>query len=86
MTYITAHGNARSLTHGARPGIELVSSWILVEFITTGPHQELPFVLYFKFHRFKDMGNRLAVAKGKGGGSGMDREFGVSRCKLLHLE
>ena len=26
------------------------------------------------------------VAKGKEGGSGMDEEFGVSRCKLLHLE
>ena len=26
------------------------------------------------------------VAKGKVGGSGMDREFGVGRCKLLHLE
>ena len=25
------------------------------------------------------------VAKGKSGESGMDREFGVSRCKLLHL-
>ena len=26
------------------------------------------------------------VAKGEGEGSGMDREFGVSRRKLLHLE
>ena len=26
------------------------------------------------------------VAKGAVGGSRMDREFGVSRCKLLHLE
>ena len=26
------------------------------------------------------------VAKGERGGSGMDREFGVSRCRLLHLE
>ena len=26
------------------------------------------------------------VAKGEGGRNGMDREFGVSRCKLLHLE
>ena len=30
--------------------------------------------------------NRFVVAKGEGGGSGMDREFGASRCKLLHLE
>ena len=26
------------------------------------------------------------VAKGEDGGSGVDGEFGVSRCKLLHLE
>ena len=26
------------------------------------------------------------VAKGERGGSGMDGEFGVSRCELLHLE
>ena len=26
------------------------------------------------------------VASGEAGGSGMDEEFGVSRCKLLHLE
>ena len=26
------------------------------------------------------------VAKGEEGGSGMDEEFGVSRCKPLHLE
>ena len=32
------------------------------------------------------MENRLVVAKRAGGGSGMDREFEVSRCKLLHLE
>ena len=33
-----------------------------------------------------DMENRLAVAKGDGEGVEMDWEFGVSRCKLLHLE
>ena len=42
VTYTTAHGNAGSLTHGARPGIELVSSWILVRLITTEPQWELP--------------------------------------------
>ena len=30
--------------------------------------------------------NRLVVAKGEGGGSGMDGEFGVDRCKLFHLK
>ena len=32
------------------------------------------------------MENRLVVAKGKGGENGRDEEFGISRCKLLHLE
>ena len=33
-----------------------------------------------------DVENRFVVAKGKGDGSGMDGEFGVSRYKLLRLE
>ena len=32
-----------------------------------------------------DTERRLVVATGEGGGSGMDREFGVGGCKLLHL-
>ena len=32
-TYITAHSNVRSLTHWARPGIESVSSRMLVRFV-----------------------------------------------------
>ena len=31
-----------------------------------------------------ETGNRLVVDKGEGGGGGMEWEFGVSRCKLLH--
>ena len=30
--------------------------------------------------------NRLVVAKGVGNGGGMEREVGVSRCKLLYRE
>ena len=33
-----------------------------------------------------DIENRLVIAKGKGDGIGIDWEFGVNRCKLLHLE
>ena len=33
----------------------------------------------------QNMEDRLVFARGLGG-SGMDWEFGVSRCKLLHLE
>ena len=37
-TYTTAHlHHAGSLTHWARPGMELASSWILVGFITAEP-------------------------------------------------
>ena len=39
-----------------------------------------------QMHRFIDIENRLMVAKVDGGGSRMDREFGISRCKLFHLE
>ena len=34
VTYTTAHGNAGSLTHWTRPGIEPTSSWILGGFVT----------------------------------------------------
>ena len=37
-------------------------------------------------NRFMDIENGLVVAKGEGGRSGMDWEFGASRCQLLHLE
>ena len=40
-TYITAHGNARSLTHRARPGIEPEISHFLVRFVSAAPQQEL---------------------------------------------
>ena len=36
-----SHSNARSLTHGARPGIEPTSSWILVRFVIAEPQGEL---------------------------------------------
>ena len=34
-TCTTAHSNGGSLTHGAKPGIEPASSWILVIFVST---------------------------------------------------
>ena len=40
-TYTTAHGNARSLIHWARPGIEPTTSWFLVGFVSAVPWQEL---------------------------------------------
>ena len=50
VTYTTAHGNAESLSHWARPGIKPVSSWILVRFIFAEPRQELP--TYFSLFLF----------------------------------
>ena len=41
-TYTTAHGNAGSLTHWARPGIEPATSWFPVGFISAAPRRELP--------------------------------------------
>ena len=46
-TYTTAHSNARSLTHQTRPGIEFVSSWILVGFICAEPRWKLLSHLFF---------------------------------------
>ena len=40
MTYTTAHGNAGSLTHGARPGIGPATSRFLVRFISAVPWWE----------------------------------------------
>ena len=40
----------------------------------------------YKKETDSDTENRPVVAKREGGGSGVDGEFGVSRCKLLHLE
>ena len=39
-SYTTAHGNAGSLTHWLRPGIEPATSWMLVAFVTAEPWQE----------------------------------------------
>ena len=51
VTYTTAHGNIRSVTHWARPGIEPAYSLVLVRFDTAEPQQELQsycsFDLYF---------------------------------------
>ena len=41
LTYATAGGNAKSLTHCMRPGVEFESSWILVRFLPAEPQWEL---------------------------------------------
>ena len=42
VTYTTVHGNAGSLTHWARPGIEPTCLWILVGLLITEWQLELP--------------------------------------------
>ena len=41
-TYTTARGNAGSLTHWVRPGMEPPTSWFLVWFVSAAPWWELP--------------------------------------------
>ena len=41
VTYTTAHGNARSLTHWAWPGIEPVTSWFLIRVVSAASQREL---------------------------------------------
>ena len=48
-TYTKAQSNVGSLSHWARPGIEPMSSWILVEVVTTEPWQELQFSFVYSF-------------------------------------
>ena len=51
--------------------------------------QKEPLLVEFQWRvseRLTDIETRLAVAKEERGGSGMDGEFGVRRCKLLYLE
>ena len=43
-------------------------------------------ILSTKQKHLMDMESRLIVAGGEGGRSGMDREFGVSRCKLFRKD
>ena len=42
VTYTTAYGNARSLTHWEMLGIELATLWFLVGFVSIVPQWELP--------------------------------------------
>ena len=59
VSYTTAHSNAGSSTHWARPRIESTCLWILVGFVTTGPWQELPRLCQFNdfFDDYISLGN-----------------------------
>ena len=54
-TYTRAHGNAGSLTHWARPGIEPTTSQFLVRFISAAPPRELPLTAFFMCWNVKNL-------------------------------
>ena len=49
VTYTTAHGNARSLTHLASPGIVPATSWFLLGFINHCAMTGTPRPVHFRF-------------------------------------
>ena len=59
--YTTAHGNARSLTHWVRPGIEPETSWFLVRFVFTVPQWELPGLSLFLWSLYTALVTRSVV-------------------------
>ena len=71
-----SHNNARSLTHWAGPGIETVSSWILVRFIATEPNGEVYvqiFVCQWKDRERREKEERKNRDERKWGGEKMKR-------------
>ena len=44
-----SHGNTRSLTHWAKPGMVPISSWILVRLITAESQRELCWLVFIHF-------------------------------------
>ena len=51
-TYSTAHGNATSLTHRARPEIEPATSWFLVGFVSAAPWREFRNIVFYLQHAY----------------------------------
>ena len=50
VTYTTAQGNASSLTHWARLGIEPTTPRFLLGFVSTAPQQELRYLTFLNAH------------------------------------
>ena len=46
-----SHSNARFLTHWVKPGIEPVSSWMLVRLVSSEPWQQLPISVFLRVNR-----------------------------------
>jgi len=57
--YTTAHGNAGSLTHRTRSGIESTTSWRVVRFVSAAPQWEFPVLPILECHRNETIQNML---------------------------
>ena len=64
-THTTAHCNTRSLSHWVRPGIEPVSSWILVRFVSALPQWKLPIWIFLIFCTADIAGNNISLLRRK---------------------
>ena len=63
-TYIKAHGNTRSLTHEERPGIEPVSSWLLVRYVSARYDRNSSSLLFWvQFLSPRSTENKINVIK-----------------------
>ena len=62
----TAHGNAGSLTHWVRPGMEPASSWILVRCVTTEPWQERLKVVLNQRRNHSVKRRSISITEGRG--------------------
>ena len=54
VTYTTSCGNARSLTHWARPGIELASSWILLGLLPLSHNGNFLYLVFVWSHFYDE--------------------------------
>ena len=63
MTYTTAYSNARSLTHWARPGIEPVSSWMLVRFVNWWATMGTPYEHFKRNNEYRPLNTSVCLFK-----------------------
>ena len=63
--YDLYHSSGQHQTHWAWPGIEPVSSWIIVWFVTAEPQQELPVSVFIPFSPYVEFYYTLVVYLGR---------------------
>jgi len=80
QAYTTAHGNAGSLTHWARPGIELSSSWMLVRFVPDAHNRNSQHGLFNKQTHCKRRVRKRKIERGERE-TETERERPQDRCR-----